>query len=492
MTERDSRMTSYRSSGNDIPNFRGLGSHRPQHSVAYKVSHRLRNGLIMAIIAVLCFAGTAAASAWADLVGTLDSRTVSVIPQAKGDDKEDAIVDPNAGKSIELLLIGQDTREGEGNSGIGGTEADMADLHNSDTAIVMQISADRKWINMVSIPRDSMVDVPSCETSKGTIPAQSYVMFNSIFPNAYSIGGDLASAASCTMSAVNSLTGLHIKNFVVVDFNGLKSMIDAIGGVDVCIPMDMTDPYTGLNLPKGMNHLDGTQATQYARTRHATGTDGSDIMRTTRQQYLIKQLFNKVKSANLLTQTDDLYQLAKSALKSLNISSGLANISTLVGLATSLSSFDISHMYAQTVPIIPDPQNINRRVWAETAEEVWGKLRHGKPLVSNDSSKAGDADSSDASDTQGNANGEASLDGTTAEGTGTEETGGNGQATTQTPAPDPTTGVITMADGTLIDAATGGIIDPETGAIRDPNTGEYSGMADRYLNNTVCAVPAQE
>ena len=60
-----------------------------------------------------------------------------------------------------------------------------------------------------------------CETSKGTIPAQYNVMFNSIFAGAYKTGGDLSSAASCTLNAVNSLTGLNIQNFIVVDFAGL-------------------------------------------------------------------------------------------------------------------------------------------------------------------------------------------------------------------------------------------------------------------------------
>ena len=108
------------------------------------------------------------------------------------------------------------------------------------------------------------MDVPQCETSKGTIPAQYNVMFNSIFAGAYKTGGDLSSAASCTLNAVNSLTGLNIQNFIVVDFAGLVKMIDSVGGVDLCIPQNVNDPYTGLNLDKGMHHLDGVAATQYA------------------------------------------------------------------------------------------------------------------------------------------------------------------------------------------------------------------------------------
>ena len=102
---------------------------------------------------------------------------------------------------------------------------------------------------------------------------------------------------------MNALTGLDIQEVVVVDFQGLSSMIDALGGVDICIPFDTQDTYTGLDLKRGLQHLDGTQATQYARMRHGTGTDGSDVMRTTRQQYLIKALLNEALSKNLFTNS---------------------------------------------------------------------------------------------------------------------------------------------------------------------------------------------
>ena len=255
----------------------------------------------------------------------------------------------------------------------------MTGNHQADTAMVLQISADRSAINLVSIPRDSLVDVPQCETSKGTIPAQYGVMFNSIFAGAYQTGGDLASAASCTLNAVNSLTGLNIQNFIVVDFAGLVKMIDAIGGVDICVPQDIDDPYSTLQLSKGMQHLDGTQATQYARTRYTLG-DGSDTARTTRQQYLIKQLMSEALSKNLFTDTAQLYQLAKSALESLNISEGMADTAALVGLAMSLKNFNISHLYTQTVPVVAAPSDPNRSVWADNADEVWAKMREGKSL----------------------------------------------------------------------------------------------------------------
>lgn len=489
-------MTSHRRNDNrGIPNIAGSSKARPRHSTGYAVRHGLRAALVSVLLAVLAFAGTAAAAVWNDLYRTIEDGRVDVVAQDGNGDDENALIDPNAGQTIEFLVLGQDTRDGEANSAIGGGD-EMGSLHNADTTMVVQIAADRSYINLVSIPRDSMVSVPSCTTSNGTIPAQSYVQFNSIFANAYAVGGDLASAASCTMSAVNSLTGLNLQNFIVVDFQGLSEMIDALGGVDLCIPEDISDPYTGLNIARGLRHLDGTQATQYARTRYSLG-DGSDVMRTTRQQYLIKTLLNQALSKNLLTESGQLYQMARAALSSLNISTGMADVATLAGLAMSLSGMSASNFYTQTVPVAADPYDINRVVWAYSADDMWARLVNQQPLVDQPAEAPASDDGAADDGTAGDAAaGDAGEDGAASAGEGTDGDGTDGTAQAAA-TPDPTTGLITQTDPytgatTLIDPSTGGVVDPDSGTIQDPVTGQYLGVADQYLYATVCAVPAQE
>ena len=154
-------------------------------------------------------------------------------------------------------------------------------------------------------------------------------------------------------------------------------------------------------------------------------------MRTTRQQYLIKQLLHEATSKNLFTQSGQLYQLAKTALQSLNLCEGLADITSLVGLATSMVNLSTDHLYSQTVPITTAPYDPNRVVWAPKAAVVWARLQQGQPLV--------DQPDSTATDTTG-------------------------------------------------DSSDSGTVDPETGAIRDTETGQFVGLADQYLNNVVCAV----
>ncbi len=467
--------------GNKLPNINGLRDVQPRHSLGYRVQHRARTVVASIITAMLVFSGTAAAATWMDVNSIIQDNKVAVISQGSLNSDE-SIIDPNSGKPIEFVVIGQDSRDGEENMSIGGGE-DTEGNHQADTTMVVQISADRSTINLVSIPRDSLVDVPQCVTSNGTIPAQYNVMFNSIFAGAYSTGGDLASAASCTLNAVNSLTGLDIQNFIVVDFAGLVKMVNAIGGVDLCVSQDIDDPYTGLQLTKGLQHLDGLQATQYARTRYSLG-DGSDTARTTRQQYLIKQLMNQALSKNLFTDASQLYQLAKSALQSLNISQGMADTAALAGLAMSLKNFNLTNLNSQTVPVVAAPSDPNRSVWADNADEVWAKLREGKPLYGSDEA----AESTDSTTESTEADAGATDESAQTDGAQTDATD------TQTEAaetPDPNTGLITRADGTLIDPNTGGTVDPEDGSIHDATTGQYIGIADRYLNVTVCAVPAE-
>ncbi|WEV52414.1 LCP family protein [Bifidobacterium sp. ESL0704] len=470
-------MASHRIKDLKIPNLGGWHSPKPMHGTAYIIRHRLRSAIIMTLVAVVVFVSTAVG------VGayTLANAPTPIKPIIQPHGKEEKLVDPNAGKPIEFLVLGQDTRDGGDNATLGGT--DEKGEHNADTSMVVQISADRSYINLVSIPRDSLVNAPSCQTSKGTVPARHNVMFNSIFAAGWNVGGDLASAASCTMNAVNALTGLKLEHFIVVDFQGLQGMINAIGGVNVCLPTDVKDSFTGLELKQGLQHLDGTQATEYARMRHGIGTDGSDIMRTARQQYLVKELLTEALSKNLLTNSAQLYRLANEALKSLSISSGLSNATTLAGLALSLHNMKPDHLYARTISVVPAPSDPkNRVVWASNADETWRTLREYKPLVQSDTPSHG---TSGQAESQGATN---QNQGATSQGQSSNGT----QTQTQQGTLDPTTGLITTSDGRLIDPVTGGSVDKKNGMIRDPVTGQYMGVANQYLNATVCAVPAQK
>ena len=472
-----------------LPNIKAGRNSKPRHSGGFRSSHRLRTSICLALTFVLCLVTSMAAAFWTDINGHMHVlKPVNPLTQAHKDPE-----DIYKGKTLNVLVLGQDTREGKGNADVGGSGDGLEENHQSDTAMVVQIAADRSYVNVVSIPRDSIVDAPACTTSKGkTIPARRQIMFNSIFAEGYNQGGDVTSAASCSLAAVRSLTGLDIQQFVVADFNGLKSIIDALGGVDVCIPKDTRDSYTGIDLKRGLHHLDGTQATEYARMRHGTSADGSDIMRTTRQQYLIKSLVNEAKTVDIYSDLPKAYRLATTSISTLQLSEGLGSFQTLLGLGNSLKHIDTAHIYARTIPVKEWPLDRYRVVWTDQAETIWDLLRKGEPLTQANE----DAGSTSSSDNQTNSEQKAqSTQGdvqtqSKSSGTGTSSQVPSASASAQS-GPDPSTGLITMPDKTLLDPSTGGIVDPNDGTIKDAQTGQYIGMADRYLFATVCAVPAQ-
>ncbi len=465
-----------------VPNLSHSGNPQPLHSFAFRTGHPVARGISLTLIALVVFVATFAAAVYADLAHTTGSRAIHIVSSGK---KNLLPLDHFKGKPINILLLGQDTRSGSANQQIGGT-ADEGE-HNADTTMILQISANRDFMNLVSIPRDTIVSVPACTTGKGTIPARSNVMFNSIFAYGYQSDG-ISGAASCTMQAVKHLTGIDLNAFAAVDFSGMRTMIDALGGVDVCVPMNMSDSYTNLRLSKGWQHLDGTTGTQYARVRHGEGVgDGSDIMRTARQQYLIKQLIRQALSKNILTNSSQLYQFAKAAINSVQLSENLADINTLMGLAASLRHFSVSRLYSRTAPITAYPADPNRVQFSDEAESLWELMRQGKEITdSSDSSQdASSATSSDQSSSQTGSGSSSSSNSSSQSQTGTS---GSSSSSSSSSSTSTKAGLTVEADGTLVDPKTQGIVDPDTGFIRDANTGQYIGIADTYLNEVVCGV----
>lgn len=284
--------------------------------------------------------------------------------------------DPGAGSAITILLLGSDQRDGA-NAEIGGDADTMA----SDTVIVAHISADRQRVELVSIPRDSMVRIPACSAVDGSTSRPREVgQFNAAFSIGWDLGGDIATAAACTWSTVQENTGVRIDHVAVVDFAGFQQMIDAIGGVDICIPTVMQDRYTGLDLGPGDQRLDGVVATQLARSRHIEGTDGSDLNRIGNQQRLLSAVLGEVLSKNLLTDVPELVGFLSAATRSLTTDNELS-VQRLAGIAYSLRGISSAQITFMTIPNGPDPADRNRVVWTEDADAVWAAMAQDSPIV---------------------------------------------------------------------------------------------------------------
>ncbi|WP_307868651.1 LCP family protein [Cellulosimicrobium cellulans] len=284
--------------------------------------------------------------------------------------------DPNAGKPLNILVMGSDERGGENGHEVAGVEG-----MRSDTTILMHVSADRSRVEMISIPRDSRVDVPVCHMTNGKTTAPVNTRFNAAFANGATVGGDVDSAAACTVQTVESLTDVFVDGFVVVDFAGFQNMVTAIGGVPICIPEAIDSPKADLQLAAGWQTLDGAQALGFARARYGVG-DGSDLSRIGRQQQLLAATVNQVLSKNVLSDLGQIYGFVDAGTKSLTMSDNLSSIPSLAGLAFSLKGATSGNITFMTVPNAPDPQDPDAKVvWTSEADELWAKVRADEPIV---------------------------------------------------------------------------------------------------------------
>ncbi|WP_239073624.1 LCP family protein [Cellulomonas denverensis] len=365
----------------------------------FRRSHHVLRGVALTAVGLMAFGISGAAALYQQFNGNIASSDVgdlvTTLPQPTKTD--DSPADPNAGQPVNLLLLGSDERDGE-NEAIGG----FADGMRSDTSIVAHISADRTRVELISIPRDSLVDIPSCTMSDGsTTRAQSNAMFNSAFSIGADNGGDIASAAACTWNTVQTNTGVPINHFVVVDFAGFTNMIDAIGGVEMCIPNDMSAPKAGLYLSAGNQRLDGTQALAFARARTGVGVgDGSDTNRLGRQQELLAAVMRELLTKNLLTDVTQLIRFLDQATASLSVDSGFSSISDMAALAYSLRGISSDNISFMTIPFAAAPSDPNRVVWTSDADTIWDNIANDRPMTTG--LEADDA-TADTGDTTGDA-----------------------------------------------------------------------------------------
>ncbi|AWS47568.1 LCP family protein [Streptosporangium sp. 'caverna'] len=206
-----------------------------------------------------------------------------------------------AGKAMNVLVVGSDQRGGK-NAKYGKVPGER-----TDTIMLAHISPKRDNAMIISFPRDSMVQLPACRAQQGLLGQQAHVgMINESFNS----GG-----ITCTWKTIEALTGIHIDHFVKVDFTGFKGMVDAVGGVDVCIPEAINDKKALLHLAAGKQTLMGEQALGYVRARYSLG-DGSDIGRIQRQQMFIASMVKKVMSGETLTDPAKLFGFLDAATKS--------------------------------------------------------------------------------------------------------------------------------------------------------------------------------
>ncbi|MDQ3485512.1 MAG: LCP family protein [Actinomycetota bacterium] len=340
--------------------------------------HR-RTVLRVILVSHLCLAlltGVGVAVGYQQLAGNIEE--LPVIPESV--DRPEAMVVEGPNQPINILVMGSDTREGEGNAIDGNADIGM----RSDTTILVHVSADREDAYGVSLPRDALVDRPECVKPDGkTIPGAKLSMFN----EAFSVGGPL-----CTVQTVEALTNVRIDHQIVVDFNGFKDMVDAVNGVDVCLPKPVDDPAHDIYLDAGRQTLTGQDALNYVRERSVLSVTG-DIGRMKRQQAFIASMINKVVSAGTLSRPDRVFSFLDAATGSLMLDKELANLPSMVDLALEFRKTGLSKIKFVTVPFQEYAPEPGRLVWTDDADMLWERIRRDAPLgkeFSDDSLSADD------------------------------------------------------------------------------------------------------
>ncbi|MEO3869088.1 LCP family protein [Nonomuraea sp. B12E4] len=255
--------------------------------------------------------------------------------------------------ALNVLLVGSDSREGD-NKKYGAKSVGLGE--RTDTIMLLHISPNRDKATMISFPRDSMVMIPQCEGNNGAVLPGGLRQINSAFND----GG-----INCTIRTLESLTQIKINHFVKVDFTGFKGIIDALGGIEICLPKPVNDPKSKLVLTAGKHVVKGEQALGYVRTRYALG-DGGDLDRIKRQQVFLTSVMQKITDGGLLTNPIELNGFLQAGTAAVTMDEGLT-LDRMLEIARSVQGLTAKELKGITVPTQPYQPDPNRVQFAEPA-----------------------------------------------------------------------------------------------------------------------------
>jgi LCP family protein required for cell wall assembly len=247
---------------------------------------------------------------------------------------------------VNILVAGVDNRGGL-------TRRQEIRLHvgytisaNSDTLMLVHIPADHASAQVVSLPRDSWVNIPGYGMNK--------------INAAYGLGG-----ARLMVATVERATGMAVNDYVEVSFLGFVRVINALGGVNVCLPYAIDDSYSGLHMSAGKHHVDGVTALKFARDRHSFAL--SDLARIRDQQQLLSSLFAEATRAGVIADPARLQRLLSSVTAAVKVDRGF----DLVRLAQELRGIRPSDVTFTTVPL----SSLNYVTPTGESAVLWDKAR---------------------------------------------------------------------------------------------------------------------
>jgi LCP family protein required for cell wall assembly len=255
---------------------------------------------------------------------------------------------PSSGP-LNILVAGVDLRSGL-------TKYEQARLHvghaissNSDTMMIVHVPADHASVSVVSLPRDSWVNIPGHGMNK--------------INAAFGLGGP-----KLMVQTVEADTGLTINDYIEVDFLGFVKVIDALGGVNICLPFAVDDSYSGLHMSAGKHHVNGVTALEFARDRHSFAL--SDLARISDQQQLLSSMLSELISSGTLTNPLRLARFLSAATAAVKVDQRL----NITSLADQLRGIPASRVVFTTVPVA----NLNYMTPSGQSAVLWDKTAAAK------------------------------------------------------------------------------------------------------------------
>ena len=359
---------------NPVPTTRATTPHRRSAVIAARS--------VAALIAVCALALTGAAWQWQSAKNKLLNTIVALDPNSAD------IRDPNAQLGDEnFLIIGVDSRIGA-NGEMGAGDTSLAQGARSDTIMLVNIPASRKRVVAVSFPRDLAITPMKCqawdaETGKyGPVYdkdsgewSDNERLTGTKLNSAYAFGGP-----KCLVKVIQKMSGLAINRFMAIDFAGFATMVDALGGVEVCSTTALEDAELGTVLPtSGRQKVDGATALNYVRARSVTTEGNGDYGRIKRQQLFLSSLLRS------LISTETLFDLSKlnDVVNMFINDSYVDNVKTrdLVGLGQSLQGMNAGRITFVTLPTTGYPDSEGNEVpRTEDIRALFDAIIDDKPL----------------------------------------------------------------------------------------------------------------
>ena len=275
---------------------------------------------------------------------------------------------PKFTSATNILVIGSDSRAGPNRkfgAGISG--------QRSDTIMILHILPARRGVVVLSIPRDSVVPILSCQPEDGTpgqVARPGIEQINATF--AY--GGP-----GCLWKTVEQTTQLHLDHFIELNFTGFEQVIDDVGGVSICLPFPIDDPLSKLRLSQGVHHVMGAEALAFWRARYIG--EGSDLQRIRRDQYLMASVLQGIKQKDLLGSPARLLKVITDAARSMTTDSGLtlAGMITIVDSLRGLPPGAVQFIELPTVEYGPNP---NWVTWPASDTALFSAIAHDRGIRS--------------------------------------------------------------------------------------------------------------